>query len=1224
MGVLMKSVFVIACILLSQFISINSEARPKPQAVNKPPAVQMQVGYADAKNLFKVVVTATGSFDPDGTIVKTEINLGDGSSKKVYDGKFVKNDMALNYAYAKVGKYTVTVTHTDNKGLARSATKVVEVIQVSSLIKSGVAFGPKKYRASNNTYTEAINRSAAQAKDFYRITFKNGDGKQYNEESCSKLSFFERLRCLIRNAQVSVKKRATRARDINFTINNESIVRNGEFTIDTLQLVKYVRLTTANQLRLRVQGVPSASVEMLIEQMKTPAGDIVAPILTSNIKSNAITNVNKIHISINDQSAVTTQVFKSGILVSTQSAKEFDISLTEGVNNFVLKSVDASQNKAADFVLSNITLDTVSPKLSSNVNSNVVTKINKVRVTIVDQSAVSTQVFKNGTLVATESSKSFDLTLTEGANSFILKATDAAQNKSADLVLSNIILDTTVPKLASSVNSNVFTNGSKIKITVTDSTNVTTQVFKNGVLQSTQPVKSFDLTLSEGSNSFTLKATDAAQNKAVDFVLSNITLDSVAPKLASNVMSGAITKSSKISITVTDLASVSTQVFKNGVLQSTQTAKAFDITLTEGVNNYTLKATDAAQNKSLDLVLSNIILDTAVPKLSSAVNSNALTNNNKARITISDTSGVTTQIFKNGTLVKTETVKSFDLALTEGSNNFILKAVDQVQNKAADFTLSNITLDSIAPKLASNVSSNATVTNNKVSITITDAASVTTQVYKNGALIATQQVKTFDLTLATGSNNFTLKAVDAAQNKAVDFILTNIVLSAGDTTVPMLAVSVSSGVLTNNNKISVTITDQSSVTTQVFRSGVLIATEQAKSFQLTLVEGVNNFVLKAVDAAQNKAPDVIIANITLDSVLPKIESSLATNSLTNNPKVHITIADSSSATTQVIGNGVVMLNTNSKSFDITLFEGSFAYNIATTDQAGNATTSQFMFFLDSIRPTLSSNLQNQYIFDTLPQLETVVISFNEAVHNVTLNNALAIQVGPFEYSYTLQFDQVGTKQYVFKALDLAGNEIVVQQDVTVLLDQSAPVIATNPIPPVISSNEFDLQVTIAENSGVTTELYVDDQLMLTSTSKSFAYKVVFDQAQQVQSKKINIISKDTAQNQSNSTFIITKDLSPLLVQIISPQNQSVLNSPIIEIRAKANKPLAVAKVNGQVVPISSDQLSIKATMQQPADGKFSVLVEVTDINGNQSSHRVDAEVKSNSLPSWTYEECRAE
>lgn len=617
--------------------------------------------------------------------------------------------------------------------------------------------------------------------------------------------------------------------------------------------------------------------------------------------------------------------------------------------------------------------------------------------------------------------------------------------------------------------------------------------------------------------------------------------------------------------------------------------------------------------------------DSVPPEITSKVSSGAITSNSKIRISISDKSTVVTQVYKSGVLVSTQQAKSFDLELAEGVNNFVLKAVDAWNNRAADFALSNVVLDTKKPVLTSSVSSNTVVSNNKVRITISDATLVTTQVFKSGVLIATQQSNSFDLTLTNGSNNFTLKSTDAAKNKAANFVLSNIILQvSGDSAAPQLSSSLGSNSITKNSKISVVITDQSSVTTQVFQNNVLVATEQSKTFDLTLAEGANNFVLKSVDAFQNRAADFVLSNIVLDSQKPVITSSIPTNSLTNNPKVHITIADATSVTTQVIGNGMVMLNTGSKSFDIDLFEGSFTYSIATTDQAGNTTTSFFAYTLDTSKPNLSTDLKNQYTFEMLPQLVTITMQFDEAVTNVTLNNVPAIQIGPFDYSYTLQFDQPGIQTYVFKAIDLAGNERIVQQEVTVLVDQSAPVIATNVIPSVISLNEFDLQVTITETSGVTTEVYVDDQLKLTTSNKSFTYKVMFDQGEPVQTRKINIIAKDTANNQSNKTFNITKDLSPLWVQIISPQNQSILNSPVVEVRARANKPLAVAKLNGQVVPISSDQLSIKAILQQPSDGKFSVLVEVTDVSGATASHEVQAEVKSNSLPSWTYEECRAE
>lgn len=966
--------------------------------------------------------------------------------------------MVLNHVYSKAGKYTVKITHTDNKGLAQSATKIFEAVAVSGLVKLSTIFGPKKYNASSKTFTEFINISPTQVNDFYRLTIKNGDGLDHEPKSCKRLPFQELVKCLINNAKEAAYKIRYRARGVNLAINNETIVSANDFNQNTTKLITFVKLGQQNQLRLRVDGASSASVELVIEQFAKPVLDNEVPVLTANIKSNTLTNVNKFHISISDQSAVTTQIFKAGVLVATQQSKEFDVVLAEGVNSYIIKSVDAFNNRAPDFVLNSITLDSTVPKLAANVSSNSVTNINKIRINITDASSVTTQVFKNGSLLSTQQSKSFDLLLTEGANNFTLKSVDAAQNKAVDFIISNVVLDLSAPRLASSLGSNAVTNVNKVSFTVTDATSVTTQVFRNGVLLTTQ------------------------------------------------------------------------------------------------------------QNKN------------------------------------------------------------FDVALIEGVNSFVLKAIDAAKNKAADYVISNVTLDTVAPILASNVVSNTTTANNKVRITITDTAAVTTQVYRNGTLIATQQVKSFDLPLVSGINNFILKATDAANNKARDFVLSNIKLEAADTSPPVLASSVRSNTLTASNTISVSITDQSAVSTDVFRNGVLIKTEQSKAFSLSLVEGVNNFVLKAVDSMQNRASDYLISNVTLDSIAPVLASNVQSNVLTNNNKIHITVTDASSVTTQVFKNGTFLEFKTAKAFDLTLSEGLNSFTLKSIDAVSN--TSAILQIsevrLDTQKPVLATNILNHYVFDTLPQLVTANIQFNEPVTSVTLNNNPAIQIGPFEYSYTLKFDAPGVKNLVYKAIDLAGNEIIVQQAVNIVMDQAAPVITTNQIPVIISGNEFDVVVTITEASSVETQVFVDDQLQLTTSNKSFVYKVTFNSSQAIQSRKVNIVSKDSAQNISNYTFTITKDTSPLMVQIISPQNQSILDSPVVEIRAKANKPLAVAKVNGQIVTISPDQISIKAMLQQPSDGKFSVLVEVTDVSGAKASHQVNAEVLSNSLPSWTYEECRAE
>lgn len=1378
------------------------------------------------------------------------------------------------------------------------------------------------------------------------------------------------------------------------------------------------------------------------------SADTVAPVLKSNLASTSITNNNKVRITITDASAVTTQIFKENVLIATQKSKRFDLILTEGVNSFVLKAVDASQNKATDFALSNVILDKTKPFVSSSVNASVLTNSNKVQITITDASSVLSQVFRNGELLGTQASKSFEVTLVEGvnnlrviatdqvgnktdfsvkkiildsiapkitanlssntstktasikiavndvnsvstkiirngqflryetkksfdvpliegSNSFVLIASDGASNQSAEFLLSNIILDTKPPVLTSSVSSNSTTTSNKVQITISDASDVTTQVLKGGVVIATYTSKMFDISLTAGRNDFVLKAVDKLQNKASNFNLSNIrvTPDTVPPVITSSVSTSAIVSSDKINIIISDASPVTTEVFRSSQLVETIQGNAVQLTLLEGVNNLRIKVTDT-QNNVTELHLNGVVLDTIQPVVASQAQPNSITKLNAIRVTVSDATSVTTKVFRNDSLIDTKTVNEFDVPLVEGSNKISLKSVDAANNQSQDLEISGITLDSISPLIVSDITSGSTVTSDKIHVVISDASAVTTQILKDGVVVLQDNALEFDLALSPGVNNYSVHSLDAAGNESI-LEITNVNYDVGDSEGPKILVYLlQSGVFTVRDQVPIRIIDDSNVTTNVFNNGEQIIFEASGDIGITLQEGINNIKIVSKDQYNNETileldqisyalQPVIVSphtgmstsnpelnlvssggpigslvqavlnysstytgttigngyatltlnlieglnhlavrfidsfgeqspsselDVILDTVAPNIFSTIDPNnrnhvivtiedqsqnvyttilrneetisiqdsksfeldleggaeylilsmdeagnrseyylygdSLDNTAPVitvtpvlteeepftkintiHVSIEDESSVTTEIRRNGELLLIevgsyfeinleegfngidiiaidalgnsttlsapfnldttppviftsaysgmvTNSvslffnmqdafpgfftffnngvmqtgfsnhvflneginnvrvvatdlvgnsseleignivldstapvlvfnpdpynvpssmvnstilqvsvsdattvttkfyrqngrqlqvvrtetgKSFDITLNEGPNSHMMESVDSAGNIKKTNVFVIRDTISPTLSTSLQDSYQFNSFPRLVTASFEFNEYIRLATFNNQTAINIDSRKYQYTFQVNGPGIYNAVIKGFDFAGNEVVLQKEINFILNSANPVITTNSIPPVIISNYFDLDISISQTNFVETKLYVNDQLKVTTNDLTFSNRIEFDANEIFQERRVTIISRDSAGNQANKTFVITKDTNSLYVQIISPQNRSVLNTTLIDVRARANKQLAVAKINGQIAAISQDGYSLRGAIEQPIDeGQFPILIEVTDVDGSTATHQIQTEVKLNSLPSWVYEECRTE
>src|SRR6185312_6530193 len=113
---------------------------------NKPPVAALSLTPLSGSAPFVVTASAAGSADPDGTIVSTTINFGDGSAPV--------STVSASHIYNAAGSYTVTAIVTDNLGATASASAIVKVTVTNKppvaiiSVTPASAYGPVTVTAS--------------------------------------------------------------------------------------------------------------------------------------------------------------------------------------------------------------------------------------------------------------------------------------------------------------------------------------------------------------------------------------------------------------------------------------------------------------------------------------------------------------------------------------------------------------------------------------------------------------------------------------------------------------------------------------------------------------------------------------------------------------------------------------------------------------------------------------------------------------------------------------------------------------------------------------------------------------------------------------------------------------------------------------------------------------------------------------------------------------------
>src|SRR6266516_424050 len=395
-------------------------------------------------------------------------------------------------------------------------------------------------------------------------------------------------------------------------VNGVSVVTQSELNQHVGGLMKEVTLQRNNTITISLNATPGSFIDLCFN-----ATDVTPPVITITQPANKfITREAQVGVagSVQDETATTVRVNGQPASMSGASFSATVALSAEGNNVLHIVATDAAGHSTDSS--RTVIHDTQPPVLTlTSPADGLITKDTTATVsgTVTDLTAVTVNV--NGIPLPVDSAGAFHgaVALSEGSNILTVTATDAAGNATSQV--RTVTRDTHAPVLAVTAPANgLITNQTSVTVSgsVTDASAVTVAVNGTPLTVGADRHFSGSVTLTEGANTLTTVATDAAGNATTD--TRAVTLDTHPPALAVTAPTdGLITKQTPVTVsgTVTDATPVTVDV--NGVPLPVDGAGVFtgQAPLAEGANPLTVTARDAATNTAT--VARIVTLDTQAP-----------------------------------------------------------------------------------------------------------------------------------------------------------------------------------------------------------------------------------------------------------------------------------------------------------------------------------------------------------------------------------------------------------------------------------------------------------------------------------------------------------------------------------------------------------------------------------------------------------------------------------
>ena len=510
-------------------------------------------------------------------------------------------------------------------------------------------------------------------------------------------------------------------------------------------------------------------------------------------------------------------------------------------------------------------------------------------------------------------------TLAQGSSSYTVTATDSTGTSAASAATA-VVYDTVAPPVPTTLAAATPTNQKPALGWVSGGNDATSgfvnyQVFRGTTLVGTPTGTTLTDTglVSSGSQSYTVRAVDAAGNISVASTAKAVMYDTLQPSAPVLNAPAATNGSTTLTWTASSDTGGSTLtgylVYRDGVLigaPTPATALTFTDTgaMSAGSYVYTVVAHDGAGNNSLASNAKTVVYDVTLPGTPSRASAPSPTSAKPTLLwtttTDSGGSGVARyEVYRTppggvATLAGTTVVGSFtDAAVTQsGTYAYTVRAVDGAGNAGASSSSVNVTYDNTAPTVPTALNGTTPTASPPV---LTWAASTDAlsgvdhyDVLRGGTKINSSPLTTLtytDTSPIAASQTYAVRAVDAAGNMSVASSAKVIVYDPNPPSAPSLSAPVATAV---DPALSWTAsTDPAGGSSlagyRVYRDGTLIATTSSISYtdsDSAVVPGTYVYSVVAFDGAGNTTSSAQ-KTVIVDTSPPAAPGSVAAVSPTN-------------------------------------------------------------------------------------------------------------------------------------------------------------------------------------------------------------------------------------------------------------------------------------------------------------------------------------------------------